>query len=193
MSKPTVFPEKINRREERHVSDDLIAAAVFFYPHDSIKALAERVGLHPRTLSERLTSPSLKVLLANHRAEAFTAALARIQASAAENINAVQQIIRNPEGNARDKIAAVRLMFDVGLKLDEHVNQAPQLRALEAAIESIRESRGASATVETAPTEVAEPAPPTPPLPAESPPSDQIAPEVVKRLAGILEKHKVGG
>lgn len=192
MSKPTVFPEKINRREERHVSDDLIAAAVFFYPRDSIKALAERVGLHPRTLGQRLDSPSLKVLLAEHRAEAFSAALTRIQTSAVENIDAVQQIIRNPEGNARDKIAAVRLLFDVGMRLDEHVNQAPQVRAMEAAIESIRKPDGASALVETATVEVAEPTPPPPPLPEQSPPSDQIAPEVVKRLAGILEKHKAG-
>lgn len=139
MSKPTVFPEPINRRAERHIPDDVIVAAFLMFPADTLRSIAERVGLSDRQLRTRVQSSAFQAKLAQQRANTFSDAATFAASQAVSALTAMQSVMNDATATPKERILAAKMLIDSGVKLHEATVVVPQLAILQSQLDSLRE------------------------------------------------------
>lgn len=106
----------------------------------TIRAAAETVGVSERTANRRAADPAFRKKVSTLRDGMTVAALGRLGDGLALAADTLRELVKSEDEHVRLK-AAVKV-FELTLRLREHVELSERLRALEAA-QDARESQSA--------------------------------------------------
>lgn len=186
MSTPTVFPEPIDRKQERNVEDDVFAASLLLFPGDTAKQHAARCGVSDRWFRERVSRPAFRVKLAEQRAATLADAAAVAEANATRAVNVFLEAMSAED--AKTRLLAGKMLIETATKLREQVTADLELSRVQLMLEELQEQLpakgGALPAVDGdahAPPPAAVECPPEPPAPGE------LTPDVRARLEAIVE------
>jgi hypothetical protein len=90
---------------------------------------ARAAGVSPRTVQRRVADPEFMKLVGRYRAQLFHAATGRIASLNDKAADELEKLLKNKSANVR--LSAVRMVFDVGMRLWERVELADQLAELQ--------------------------------------------------------------
>lgn len=110
-------------RKEKSVSNEIIIASLL--QHGTIKEAAEAAGIAPRTLYDRLNGErEFRALYAHAKAEILRKALTQINGSLSAAIEAINEIMTDPENNAAVRLQAAQTLLNIAAKFSDRLNMA---------------------------------------------------------------------
>ena len=97
----------------------------------SVKAAAQLLGVHPRTINSRSKSPEFKEMYAEARADLLREASAKLQNNISEAVDTLAGIMQDPNIAPQTRCNAATSILSYGVKYTETIDLLSRLEAVE--------------------------------------------------------------